>query len=319
MSINSYRMDEFIKSEVSYLFFKELDKVQKIFNEPFRAYLVSGKDVTEFDDEIDGKIVDAFFEELEKIKLTTTNKEKAQYMELYLEIREKTLEFLSKIPLNSEISKTKYLQNYKKYAEHTQYLELIGIEVKPRILQVCDEDNVFREEKRSPAEMFSEWAREENNFIPCFFFNEPIFKGICLFFQTTRKKINAENRYQGINLVKLIKQINIENLAYNLIKEGFVASYQEFTLIKLFSGELHFEAIEWKGNQSELNKFIKSIHASSEYKSKSTIEWKSFSQIFLVEDKVIDSDKLKGASPAKVDNPINLQPFLNIVKSSIIK
>lgn len=312
-------MLEFIKSEKSYLFFKELDNIHKIFNSTYKAKHISGREKEELLDTINYNIVDDFFLELERLRLCITSNERLLFNELYLEIRDKTLEFISGIPFNKEISRIKYLDHFKSYASHTEFLVLMGQEVFKYKWNVHNKDNQWEEVIRTPYEQYEDWVNDKNSWIPSIVDNEIALNGICKFFDTTRNSINAENRFQGINLNKLNKQLNISLLIDNLSIDH-LPSYQKKSSAKLFNGEIHYEALTWRGNLAELNKFIKSLYSFNVKANDSTsIEWKSFSKIFIVNNDFPDPDKLKGASNAKVGSARELHPFWQIVNNSIDK
>lgn len=315
-------MYEFFKSESYIQLILDLQELVELYSQEFENPFESGFGVHNYNvfTSCTFKKPSAFFSELYKITISTPKNEISKYSEFISEIRENIIRRISRIPL-IEIARELFIDIYEKKAQiDREQMENLGVgEVESLPFAVFGEsfdDVEFI--NITPLEMIEKWKNGSR--IERVQSDEEVIKKILKYFDVDREFVHFNASYCGVGIFKKSNLDSLEQIANDLILNEYIGYMHKYPFKTLMSGQQYFEPIKWKGNLAELNKFIKSLYSFNVKTNDATsIEWKSFSKIFLVNNTFPDADKLKGASNAKIGSARELHPFWQFVNNSIDK
>ncbi|MBK6392603.1 MAG: hypothetical protein IPF70_19000 [Saprospiraceae bacterium] len=254
-----------------------------------------------------------FLLDLEKLKLTTSEKNISRYIALRCEVRHKLLSIISVIT-NVDHAREVFLKNYKIYLEHCDALTEYHPEA---IFDIVVDPKTDESEMISKHDQFEDWLSGKP--ISFVLINERTLNSICKYFNTDRRYIHSNCKYQGYGDSNYLRNIDFNRLGNTLVNENWINSDQHKTFNVLFSGKAHYEPLKWNGGLSDFNKFIQAMYLIGIKESKSpNIEWTNFSSFTLVNNEFPYPKNLKGAFTPTDKSIKALTPFGNIVNDILL-
>lgn len=308
-------MDSLIKTEEYYILVKELETLVKFYNEPFSE--LGGIDNINIPNNFTIFLADNLFKVIDKIRITTPDIEMNEFFKMISEVRHRVLMSISKIPSGQRACEI-FLTNYEIVVERLERMSLLwNIEADMEHFYDLDADLNPISKFVKKRDLLDSWKSGQR--IPKIYDDELFLRKICKYFETTRDLVNLETRYYGIDIRKICKNLDLEFLANELIRNNYLIPVHGRTFTSLLTGSTFYEPLIWLGGLSELNKLIKAIFSiAHQGDGRPKIEWKSFASCILVENRFQDPENIKGASSAKMESVQELKPFLSIVKSALL-